>query len=99
MRYFWLFARDHGRKEEEMAGLAKVIRQGFDEDQAVLEAVQSLADRRPRRGSSGERSVKADAAGIHARRIVDRWMARETVSHGPDTDHIGGLESPQDASS
>jgi vanillate O-demethylase monooxygenase subunit len=79
MHYFWLFARDHGRGEEEMSILARVIKQGFDEDQAILEAVQALADRHPRRGSSGERSIKADAAGVYARRIVERWMERETI--------------------
>jgi hypothetical protein len=34
----------------------------------------------PRRGSQGERSVKADAAGIAMRRSVDAWMARETIA-------------------
>lgn len=80
MHYFWLFARDHGRDEQAMQILGNVIRQGFAEDQAILEAVQRLADRSPRRGSSGERSVKADAAAVYARRILDGWIARETIS-------------------
>jgi vanillate O-demethylase monooxygenase subunit len=45
----------------------------------MLEAIQRLAGRTPRRGSSGERSVKADVAGVQARRVLDRWMARETI--------------------
>jgi vanillate O-demethylase monooxygenase subunit len=79
MRYSWVFGRDHGRSEQEMGSLFNALTQGFGEDQTILEAVQRLADRQPRRGSSGERSVKADAAGVYARRIVDRWMARETI--------------------
>ena len=79
MHYFWVFGRDHGRSSSEMDALGNVVKQGFGEDQVILEAVQALADRSPRRGSSGERSVKADAAGVYARRIVDRWMARETI--------------------
>jgi phenylpropionate dioxygenase-like ring-hydroxylating dioxygenase large terminal subunit len=79
MHYFWIFGRDHARSTEALEQLAKVIKQGFSEDVAILEAIQALANRSPRRGSSGERSVKADAAGVHARRMVDRWMARETI--------------------
>lgn len=79
MHYFWMFGRDHARGAEEMEQLIKVIKVGFAEDATMLEAIQSLANRSPRRGSSGERSVKTDAAGVHARRIVDRWMARETI--------------------
>lgn len=79
MHYFWIFGRDHDRDAEAMEQLAKVIKEGFAEDVTMLEAIQALANRSPRRGSSGERSVKADAAGVHARRIIDRWMARETI--------------------
>lgn len=79
MHYFWVFGRDHGKGASELDALGSVVRQGFNEDQGILEAIQALADRNPRRGTSGERSVKADTAGVLARRIVDRWMARETI--------------------
>jgi H+-transporting ATPase len=67
------------KKVGDEAFSGSVVKQGFSEDQVILEAVQTLADRSPRRGTSGERSVKADAAGVYARRIVDRWMARGTI--------------------
>lgn len=79
MHYFYMFGRDHAQGDQEMDAFAAIIKIGFAEDQAMLEAIQSLADRSPRRGSSGERSVKADAAGVQARRMVERWMKRETV--------------------
>ncbi len=79
MHYFYMLGRDHARDDDAMDIFAKVIKIGFAEDQAVLEAIQNFANRSPRRGSSGERSVKADAAGVHARRAIDRWMARETI--------------------
>jgi vanillate O-demethylase monooxygenase subunit len=79
MRYFWIVARDHANDDATMAQFGKILEVGFAEDEAVLEAIQSLANRRPRRGSSDERSVKADAAGIQARRVLAQWMARETT--------------------
>lgn len=77
MLYFWVVGRDFAKVPEAMDHLVHAIREGFDEDRVVLEAVQAQASRRPRRVSAGERSVKADAAGIQARRIVARWMERE----------------------
>lgn len=82
MLYFWVVARDHATQPEAMAPFEKMIRQGFAEDEVMLEAIQKLAQRLPRRGSSGERSVKADVAGVQARRILGRWMARETIPRG-----------------
>jgi len=79
MHYFWVVGRDHAKEAEPMVQFEKMIKQGFSEDEAMLEAIQSLARRTPRRGTSGERSVKADVAGVQARRILDRWMARETI--------------------
>jgi vanillate O-demethylase monooxygenase subunit len=38
-----------------------------------------MMSRDPRGPSAPEVSVKSDAAGVQARRIVDRWMARETA--------------------
>jgi len=43
-----------------------------------LEAIQAIADRDPRGTAAPEVSVKMDTAGIQARRIVQRWMDRET---------------------
>lgn len=77
MLYFWMIGRDFATAPEAMEHLVGVIRKGFEEDRVVLEAIQAQANRRPRRGDTGERSVKADAAGIQARRIVARWMDRE----------------------
>lgn len=78
MRYFWVAARDHANDDATMAQLGKILEVGFAEDEAVLASIQALMNRRPRRGSTDERSVKADAAAIQARRIVASWMARET---------------------
>ncbi len=80
MLYFWVVARDHAKQPEAMAPFEKMIKLGFSEDEAMLEAIQKLAERAPRRGSSGERSVKADVAGVQARRLLERWMARETTA-------------------
>lgn len=82
MRYFWAVGRDHATQPDAMDAFEKVIRQGFTEDETMLEAIQKQADRSPRRGSSGERSVKADAAGVQARRQLERWMSRETLPRG-----------------
>ena len=75
MHYFWVLGRDHGRSPELIEKLEAVTRIGFAEDERIIEAVQQVMsrDRRPAR----ETSVKADKAGIQARRIVQRWLARE----------------------
>lgn len=78
MYYFYVIGRDHGTSEAEMAGLLKSSEIGFAEDEAMIEAVQGLMSRDPRGASAPEISVKSDAPGIQARRIVERWMERET---------------------
>jgi phenylpropionate dioxygenase-like ring-hydroxylating dioxygenase large terminal subunit len=79
MHYFFVIGRDHQREDDAMDFLADIIVKGFREDEFVLARIQELASRRPRRGSRGEKSVKADAAGIAVRRAVERWMERETI--------------------
>lgn len=79
MHYFFVVGRDYGREDATMDMLAQILVQGFKEDEEILEKVQGMISRRPRRGSAGERSVKADAAAVEARRIIDRWMTRETI--------------------
>jgi hypothetical protein len=53
-------------------------RKGFGEDERIIEAVQAVMSRDPRDSQSLEVSVRADTAGVQARRIVQRWMQRET---------------------
>lgn len=79
MHYFWLAARDHGTSAQEMAALEAITKVGFAEDEEMIEAIQATASRDPRGASAPEISVKMDTAGIQARRIVQRWMARETA--------------------
>lgn len=79
MHYFYVVGRDYLKEDGAMDMLAGILVKGFEEDRTILEHVQSLMNRRPRRGSNGERSVKADAAGVAARRILERWMERETI--------------------
>lgn len=79
MHYFFVIGRDHQRDDRAMDQLADIIVKGFREDEFVLARIQELTSRRPRRGSSGEKSVKADAAGVAVRRAIERWMARETA--------------------
>lgn len=79
MHYFYVVGRNFGRDDDLMDKFAEILVHGFKEDEAVLMKVQEMLSRTPRRGSTGERSVKADAAGIEARRAVERWMARETI--------------------
>jgi vanillate O-demethylase monooxygenase subunit len=79
MHYFWSVARDHGTSREDMNALRQLTEIGFAEDEEMIEAIQAIADRDPRGTSAPEISVRMDTAGIQARRIVQRWMARETA--------------------
>jgi len=79
MHYFYVLARDHGNSEAEMAMLLEGSKQGFAEDEAIIEAVQATMSRDPRGAAAPEVSVKADAPGIQARRALKRWMERETA--------------------
>jgi phenylpropionate dioxygenase-like ring-hydroxylating dioxygenase large terminal subunit len=78
MHYFYLLARDHGNSPEEMQAFQEMSKIGFGEDERMIEAVQDVLSRDPRPVASWELSVKADTAGIQARRALDRWMQRET---------------------
>jgi len=78
MHYFWVGGRDYGTTAEQMAEFEALTRKGFAEDEAMLEAVQDIMNRDPRGAAAPEVSVKADTAAVQARRIVQRWMARET---------------------
>jgi vanillate O-demethylase monooxygenase subunit len=78
MVYFYVIGRDHGTSPEEMQGLLRGSEIGFAEDEAMIEAVQEMMSRDPRGASAPEISVKSDAPGVQARRIVERWMAKET---------------------
>lgn len=78
MHYFWVVGRDHGTDAPSMGALEAITKTGFAEDEAMIEAIQATADRDPRGRSAPEVSVKMDTAGIQARRIVQRWMERET---------------------
>lgn len=78
MHYFWSIGRDHGTSPEEMSGLRDITRIAFKEDQDMIEAIQQTWKRDPRGNKAPEISVKMDAGGVNARRIVDKWMARET---------------------
>ena len=77
MHYFWVLGRDHGRTPELIDKLEAVTKIGFAEDERIIEAVQQVMSRDKRPGAGRETSVKADKAGIQARRIVERWMALE----------------------
>ena len=79
MYYFWLAGRDHGTSEEEMDALKALTEIGFAEDEEMIEAIQAVADRDPRGAAAPEVTIKMDTAGVQARRIVQRWMSRETV--------------------
>lgn len=79
MHYFYVVGRNFAREEAAVDLFAELVKNGFMEDEFILEQVQKLSSRLPRRGSRGECSVKADAAGVEARRIVEHWMARETI--------------------
>ena len=79
MHYFWLLGRDHGTSPEQLKALKDITETGFAEDEEMIEAIQEYADRDPRGAGAPEMSVKMDTAGIQARRIVQRWMDRETA--------------------
>jgi phenylpropionate dioxygenase-like ring-hydroxylating dioxygenase large terminal subunit len=79
MHYFWLLGRDHGKSPEMLAQLRAGTEAGFAEDEEMIEAIQATASRDPRGNRAPEISVKMDTAGIEARRIVQRWMEKETT--------------------
>jgi phenylpropionate dioxygenase-like ring-hydroxylating dioxygenase large terminal subunit len=78
MHYWWVVGRDYGTSDEEMAALKQITELGFAEDERMIEAVQRLQSRDPRATEELEKSVKADGPGVQARRIVARWMERES---------------------
>jgi phenylpropionate dioxygenase-like ring-hydroxylating dioxygenase large terminal subunit len=78
MHYFYLLARDHGNSPEELQAFHDLSKVGFGEDERMIEAVQHVLSHDPRPLESWEVSVKADSAGVQARRALDRWMQRET---------------------
>jgi vanillate O-demethylase monooxygenase subunit len=79
MHYFWVLGRDYGTTPESMQALADITRVGFAEDEAMIEAVQRLVSRDLRGAAAPEVSVRADQAGVQARRALRRWMERETT--------------------
>jgi vanillate O-demethylase monooxygenase subunit len=79
MYYFYVIGRDHGTSAEAMALLLEKSEIGFAEDEAMIEAVQTMVSRDPRGSAAPEISVKSDGPGIQARRIVQRWMDRESL--------------------
>ena len=80
MLYFWLIARDFGTAPEEMNALEKLTLIGFSEDENMLVAIQQMNDRYSGHAMP-EVSVKADTAGVQARRLIDYWMTRETIAN------------------
>ena len=74
----WLLGRDHGTDAEDLRAIEEMTKIGFAEDEAMIEAIQASAERDPRGNAAPEVSVKMDTAGIQARRIIQRWMAKET---------------------
>ena len=79
MHYFWVAGRDFGTSTEEMDDFQRLTEIGFAEDEVMIEAVQAMQIRDPRPTAELEKSVKADGPGVQARRIVDRWMERESA--------------------
>jgi vanillate O-demethylase monooxygenase subunit len=79
MHYFWVVARDYGTSDAEMADFRRITEIGFDEDKVIIEAIQKVHDRDPRPTAGLEKSVRSDGPGVEARRILARWMARETA--------------------
>ena len=79
MHYFWMLGRDFANSPEQMEKIEALTHVGFAENQERIEAIQALTDTDPHGSATPEISVKMDTAGIQARRIVQRWMARETA--------------------
>jgi phenylpropionate dioxygenase-like ring-hydroxylating dioxygenase large terminal subunit len=84
MLYFWVIARDYGTSPEQLAALEKATLTGFYEDEAVLVAIQNMHDRYAL-DAQPEVSVKADTGGVQCRRLIERWMARETTIQSGET--------------
>ena len=73
--YHWASVRSHALGDAEADALFFAgVSEAFEEDRAVLEAQQRVIDRR---GDSWSIALKADAAAIEARRVLDRLIADE----------------------
>ena len=74
-----MLARDYGTAPAQMQALKDITESGVAEDERIIEAVQEMYDRDPRDTATLERSVKADGPAVEARRLLQKWMARETA--------------------
>lgn len=78
MHYYYVLARDHGNSPDEMEALLEGSKTGFAEDEVMIEAVQEMMSRDPRGAAAPEISIKSDGPGVEARRMLARWMERES---------------------
>lgn len=76
--YFWMHSRDHGNSDAEFDAYQKIVIAGYEEDKDALAAIQKRIDQLGYDPGVSV-SVKADTGGVLARRIIDRWMKRETI--------------------
>lgn len=75
--YHWASVRAHALDDADADALFFTgVSEAFEEDRAVLEAQQRMIDRR---GDSWDIALKADAAAIEARRLVDRLITAESA--------------------
>ena len=76
--YFWAFSRSFQRDDAELTTkLAARVAQIFEEDRFAVEAVQEVMNRHPGRPFV---SLRIDAGGIAARRIVDKLVTAERAT-------------------
>lgn len=78
--YFWMHSRDHGTSDAELDAYREIVISGYEEDKSALAAIQKRIDQLGYDPGVAV-SVKADTGGVLARRIIDRWMKRETIAY------------------
>lgn len=80
--YFWAIARDYGVKDVELTALSRrATSAAFHEDSVMLEKQQRVIDLDP---SAAQIDVIGDAGSLQARRIMERLLTEERMSHAAE---------------
>ncbi len=78
--YWWYFSQDYGHEVGTADALKARITATFIEDQAILEATETMVRQDQRGRETLEISVLCDQAGIEARRMLQRTLDKDGAS-------------------
>lgn len=77
MHYWWVYGWTFNGSEQDLTDFGDLTFLAFQEDRFVIETIQRMYDLDPRSPDFMECAVAADGAGVSARRMIDKWLARE----------------------